>query len=141
MPPVMQLTRQRIGPILVVDDQPLHCRLLERILEIEGYQALIANSIAEAEEIVAEELPALVVLDVRLTDGDGLALARRLKSDPRTADCAVLACSAGIASGERRRALAAGCEDYIGKPIDISRFVRIVGSLATPEGARPRAFL
>jgi two-component system, cell cycle response regulator DivK len=135
------LTRQRTGPILVVDDQPLHCRLLERILEIEGYEAIVANSLAEAEEIVADELPALIVLDVRLTDGDGLALARRLKSDPRTAQCAVLACSAGITAGERRRALAAGCEDYIGKPIDISRFVRAVGSYATPEGARPRAFL
>jgi two-component system cell cycle response regulator DivK len=137
----MQLTTQRTGPVLVVDDQPLHCRLLERILEIEGYEALVANSIAEAEEIVADEVPALVVLDVRLTDGDGLALARRLKSDPRTVECAVIACSAGIAPTERRRALAAGCADYIGKPIDISRFVRVVGSLATPEGARPRAFL
>jgi two-component system cell cycle response regulator DivK len=137
----MQLTRQRTGPVLIVDDQPLHCKLLERILEIEGYQTLVADSISEAEEIISQTIPALVVVDVRLIDGDGLVLARRLKSHVRTAGCAVVACSAAVAPGERMRALAAGCEDYIAKPIDISRFVRVVGSLATPAGSRARAFV
>jgi two-component system cell cycle response regulator DivK len=139
--PTMELTRQRTGPVLIVDDQPLHCKLLERILEIEGYETLVADSIAEAKEIISETIPALVVVDVRLIDGDGLVLAHQLKSAPRTAACAVLACSAAVAPGERMRALAAGCEDYIAKPIDISRFVRVVGSLAAPAGSRARAFV
>jgi CheY-like chemotaxis protein len=135
------LIRQRNGPVLVVDDQPLHCKLLERILEIEGYETVVAGSVGEAQETLTRVIPALVVVDVRLIDGDGLLLAQQLKSSPRTADCAVLACSASVGAAERLRALRAGCEDYIAKPIDISRFVRVVGSLAAPAGSRARAFV
>jgi two-component system cell cycle response regulator DivK len=130
--------RLRAGPVLVVDDHPLSCKLLERILELEGYEALAASTIAQAEQMVAESLPAVIVVDVRLPDGDGLDLARRLKSDPATSGCAILACSAGALPGERIRALDAGCEEYVGKPVEISRFVRLVTAFAVPDRVRPR---
>jgi two-component system cell cycle response regulator DivK len=133
--------QRRVGPVLVVDDLPLNRKLLERILEIEGYHTLSANSIAQAEEIVADSLPALIVVDVRLPDGDGLDFARHLKSDPANAECAVLACSAGMTPQERTRAINAGCDDYVRKPIEISRFIRLVAAYAAPDRLHAHAYL
>jgi two-component system cell cycle response regulator DivK len=134
------LLQRRVGPVLVVDDHPLNCKLLERILELEGYETLAASTVAQAEEIVSESLPALIVVDVRLPDGDGLDFTRRLRSDSSTADCAILACSAAVSPYDRRRALDAGCDDYVGKPVEISRFVRLVCAYAAP-GLHAHAYL
>jgi two-component system cell cycle response regulator DivK len=129
------------GPVLVVDDNPLSCRLLRHILELDGRATVSAGSIAEAERAIAAQTPALIVLDLRLPDGDGLDLARRLKHDPRSSGLPILASSAGIASGERERALQAGCEAYVGKPIEISRFVRTVSSLLSEDRRQATALL
>jgi two-component system cell cycle response regulator DivK len=132
------IQRRREGPVLVVDDHPLSCRLLERILELEGYTTLVASSVAQAEMLMRRSLPSLVVVDVRLPDGSGLDLARRWKSRPSTSRCSILACSAGAAPGERARALRAGCEEYVAKPVEIGSFVRLVSRFAVPAGA-PRS--
>ncbi|HEY3728711.1 MAG TPA: response regulator [Solirubrobacteraceae bacterium] len=130
------MIQRRTGPVLVVDDHPLSCRLLERILEFEGYTTLVASSIAEAEMLVLESLPSLIVVDVRLPDGSGLDLARRLKLSPPTWRCTILACSAGATAGDRTRALRAGCDDYVAKPIEIGSFVRLVSKFAAPDRTR-----
>ncbi|HEY2259285.1 MAG TPA: response regulator [Solirubrobacteraceae bacterium] len=128
--------RRRSGPVLVVDDHPLSCRLLERILDFEGYTTLVASSIAEAEALVRETVPSLIVVDIRLPDGSGLDLARRLKLEPATWRCTVLACSAGATAGERTRALQAGCDDYVAKPVEIGSFIRLVSKFAAPDHDR-----
>jgi len=122
--------------VLVVEDHPFNRALLERLLELDGYRPLGADSIAQAERILAGARPALIILDVRLPDGDGLELARRLKSQAGTAECPILACSAGGAADEHQRAVEAGCEDFISKPIDLRVFSRRVGALITSHRMR-----
>jgi CheY-like chemotaxis protein len=120
--------------ILVVDDHDLNLKLLQRVLELDGYDVTAVSTLSAAERSIARDLPALVVLDLNLPDGDGLDLARKLKTDQRTAGCAILACTAGAMSGDRERALEAGCDAYMSKPIDTREFSTLAGSLLSrPE--------
>lgn len=117
------------GRILVVDDHDLNLKLLQRVLELDGHEVTAVSTLSAAERAIAREAPELVVLDLNLPDGDGLDFARKLKSDRRTAGCAVLACTAGAMKGDRERALEAGCDAYVSKPIDTRDFGRLAGSL------------
>jgi CheY-like chemotaxis protein len=118
-----------VARVLVVDDHKLNLMLLQRVLELDGYGVVTAGSLSEAEALLAEELPALIVLDLHLPDGDGLDLARRLKSGQNADRCAILACTAEAMRGDEQRALAAGCDAYISKPIDTREFSARVASL------------
>jgi CheY-like chemotaxis protein len=115
--------------VLVVDDHELNLKLLQRVLELGGHDVLTAGSLGAAEEVLARELPALIVLDLQLPDGDGLDLARRLKAKPETAACVILACTAEAMQGDAERALAAGCDAYVSKPIDTREFSALVDEL------------
>jgi CheY-like chemotaxis protein len=117
--------------ILVVDDHDLNLKLLQRVLELDGHRVLAVSTLSAAERAIAHEVPDLIVLDLNLPDGDGLGLARKLKSDPRTARCGILACTAGAMKGDRDRALEAGCDAYVSKPIDTREFGTLAGSLLT----------
>jgi two-component system cell cycle response regulator DivK len=117
------------GLVLIVEDHPMNRLLVERVLEQAGYETIAAGSIAAAERILKRRRPALIVLDLRLPDGDGSELAQRLKSDPATAACAIVACSAGTDPDDRRRTLEAGCDAYVSKPLDIWSFAGLVGEL------------
>ena len=124
----------RSNAILVVDDHELNLKLLTCVLELEGHDVIGATSLDDAHRVIEREPPALVVLDLNLPDGDGLDLARKLKADPRTSGCAILACTAGAMSGDRERALEAGCDAYMSKPIDTREFSTLAGSLLSrPE--------
>ncbi len=120
------------GPVLVVDDHPINRLLLKHVLELEQIDVLGAASIAEAERVLSEEVPPVIVLDLQLPDGYGLDLARRLKSDPETASCSIVACTAGRARGEEQLAWDAGCDGYVTKPIDTRRFAALISSLIPP---------
>ncbi len=122
-------TSREAARVLVVDDHELNLKLLQRVLELGGHEVVGASSIADAEAVIAEQLPALIVLDVQLPDGDGLDLARRLKARPKTAACVILACTAEAMRGDAERALAAGCDAYVSKPIDTREFAALVEEL------------
>jgi CheY-like chemotaxis protein len=117
------------GPVLVIDDHPINRLLLEQVLELEDLEVMGVGSIAEAEEWLAETVPPVIVIDLQLPDGHGLELARRLKADPPTADCAIVACTAAPAPGDEQRARDAGCARFVTKPIDTRSFGRLVSSL------------
>jgi two-component system, cell cycle response regulator DivK len=134
----MEPSGGRIGPsteratsrrILVVDDHELNLKLLERLLEIEGHEVRAADSLAAAERALAEEQPAMIVLDVNLPDGNGLDLTRKLKSHPVTASIPIVACTAGATGHDEHQALEAGCDAYVSKPIDLRRFSTIIASM------------
>lgn len=99
---------------------------------LEGAELDVAGAatIAEAERLRdAAPAPDGIVLDLRLPDGHGLSLAERCRSDPRTADCAIVACTAGDHPDELRRAFECGCDAYVTKPIDPGRFAELITSL------------
>jgi CheY-like chemotaxis protein len=125
------------GWILVVDDHELSRRLLEQVLETAGLAVLGAGTITEAERLVALSAPDAVVLDMHLPDGHGLQLARRLRAEPRTANCAIIACTATDESATEQDCRRSGCDAYVTKPIDTHRFAEIVTELLGSRAQAP----
>ncbi|MBV9607413.1 MAG: response regulator [Solirubrobacterales bacterium] len=119
----------RRGRVLIVDDHELNLKLLERLLELEGREVRAADSLAAAERALAEEEPAMIVLDLNLPDGNGLELTRKLKSEPRTASIPIVACTAAVMPADEDRALEAGCDAFVAKPIDLRRFSEVISSI------------
>jgi two-component system, cell cycle response regulator DivK len=105
-------------PILVVDDTPVNLKLTRILLVNEGYKVLTAGTAEEALELLRSFHPQLVLTDVQLPGMDGLELARRIKQDPAMHDVIVVALTAFAMTGDERKALDAGCDGYITKPID-----------------------
>lgn len=104
--------------ILVVDDNPQSSKLVSFILTTKGYAVRTAGTADEALAAVAEEVPRLILMDLQLPGMDGLALTRKLKADPRTRDSIIVALTAYAMKGDEARALEAGCDAYITKPVD-----------------------
>lgn len=126
--------------ILIVDDQPMNLELAEALLEPEGYELRSARSAAEALDVIAGGfLPRLILMDIQMPGMDGLELTRRLRADAQTRDVLIFALTAYAMVGDEERALAAGCDGYIPKPIDTRRFRAQIGAaLADTRRARPQ---
>jgi CheY-like chemotaxis protein len=104
--------------ILVVDDNATNLKLARVMLASEGYEVRTAGDADEALAVLADFRPGLILMDVQLPGMDGLDLTRRLKADTATRGIVVLAMTAYAMRGDEERALAAGCDGYISKPID-----------------------
>jgi CheY-like chemotaxis protein len=104
--------------ILMVDDHPGNLKLLSFILEKCGYQVRIARDADQALLALKESRPRLILMDIQMPGIDGLELTRRLKADPVYRDIAIVAVTASAMKGDEQRALAAGCDGYVTKPID-----------------------
>ncbi len=105
--------------ILYIEDDLGSRMLVKRILESEGYQVLEADNGLAGIEVARKNLPDLVLVDVNLGSVTGHEVATKLKGTPETARIPVIALTAGTVRGDRERALAAGCDGYISKPIDV----------------------
>jgi two-component system, cell cycle response regulator DivK len=103
-------------------------RLVEFLLRSKGYQVREASTAQEAFELLKTERPALIVMDVQLPGTDGLEATRKLKADVATRDIPVIAVTSYAMTGDREKALAAGCAGYITKPIDKATFIQEVSA-------------
>lgn len=104
--------------ILVVDDNAANVRLVSFLLRARGYDVRAASDAHEARTAIDERVPSLVLMDIQLPEIDGLALTRELRADPRTRDVCIVAVTAYAMRGDEEKAIAAGCDGYITKPID-----------------------
>lgn len=114
--------------LVVEDDQPsmvLVCAVLEEL----GYRSVPAGSAEEAARLLQTTRPSLVLTDLHLPGEDGLNFTRRIKADPVTATIPVMAVTAHAGSDERWAALAAGCDDFMAKPLDLRLLARTVAAL------------
>ncbi len=109
--------------IVLVEDNEMNRDMLTRRLVRRGYSVAVALDGQEALDVVARELPDVVLMDMGLPVLDGWEATRRLKADPVTARIPVIALTAHALSTDRDEALAAGCDDYETKPIDLERLV------------------
>ncbi len=120
------------GPtVLVVDDQPLNLYLLSFVLSAYGYDAVTAADAHEAIDAISRKRPSLILMDMQMPGIDGFELTGRLKADPSTAAIPVVAVTSFAMSGDKERALAAGCDGYIPKPIDTRSLPREVAAYLT----------
>ncbi|MFO7654599.1 MAG: response regulator [Candidatus Krumholzibacteriia bacterium] len=106
------------GKILVVDDEPHIRRILQFLLEEEGFEVATAASGAEAVALAAQERPDLVVLDVMMPQMDGFAVLRRLRSEFETSRVPVIMLTARGDSAAKVRGLREGANDYLAKPFN-----------------------
>jgi CheY-like chemotaxis protein len=105
-------------PVLIVDDNAQNLKLARVILAAEGYEVKTAVDAEDAISILESFEPRLILMDLQLPRMDGLALTRHLKSDPRHRDIVIIAVTAYAMKGDDDKALEAGCDDYMSKPID-----------------------
>jgi two-component system cell cycle response regulator DivK len=105
--------------ILVVDDNEDGRELVVKILKNRGYQMIEAVDGEEALEKASAECPDLILLDISIPKLDGYEVTRRLKSQVKFKDIPIIALTAHAMKGDREKALEAGCDGYISKPIDI----------------------
>jgi two-component system cell cycle response regulator DivK len=105
--------------ILVVEDNEKSMKLFRDVLLATGYRPLEAATGGQAVELAAEHAPALVLMDIRLPDLDGVSALGRLRADERTAAIPVLAVTAQAMQGDRERLLAAGFDGYVSKPVNV----------------------
>jgi CheY-like chemotaxis protein len=105
-------------PILIIDDNLANLKLARVLLTGEGYDVRTATDAREALAALEGFRPRLIFMDVQLPGMDGLELTRRLKADPATRDIIIVALTAYAMKGDEERALRAGCDGYIPKPIE-----------------------
>ena len=120
--------------ILVVDDNPINLKLVSDLLEFEGHEILKAVDAEEAQLVLADVLPELILMDIALPGMDGLTLTRKLKATERTRRIPIVALTAFAMKGDDQKALAAGCDGYITKPIDTRKFPRQVAEFLECSG-------
>jgi CheY-like chemotaxis protein len=104
--------------ILVVDDNPENLKLVMMILASTGYALTTASDAVEALRFVEQSAPDLILLDLQLPGMDGLELTRRLRSRIETQTIPIVAVTAYAMKGDELKALDAGCNGYMVKPID-----------------------
>lgn len=113
---------------LVVDDNQLNLDLVAFLLDSDGFAVACARDADQFEAELARQRPDVILMDIQLPGTDGLELTRRVKADPATASIPVIAVTAYAMKGDEQRIRQAGCDDYIGKPIDLGSFVAKVRS-------------
>jgi CheY-like chemotaxis protein len=119
--------------ILIVDDNPVNLKLATDVLEMEGYAVEKAVDAEQAQEMLKSATPDLILMDIALPGMDGLTLTRKLKADERLKDVPVVAMTAFAMKGDEQKALAAGCDGYITKPIDTRKLPQQVAAYLLPH--------
>jgi len=136
--------RRKYTKVLYVEDDPASVMLVRRVLESEGYRLIVAEDGLSAMEAVKRERPDLVLMDINITGLDGYEVTTKIRSIPELSNVPIVAVTAATLKGDRERALTAGCDGYIPKPIDVDHFPHqvqafLVGMKEEVESAEERA--
>lgn len=119
--------------VLVVEDNEINWDMLSRRLQRRGYEVILAKDGQEGVEKAHSEMPDLVLMDMSLPVIDGWEATRRLRADPATSHLCIIALTAHAMAGDRDKALAAGCNDYHNKPVDLSRLLEQMEKLLSRQ--------
>jgi len=115
-----------VKTVLIVEDNQNNAELLEDILSVRGYNVNIVTRGEDALESVEKMKPDLILMDIQLPGIDGYEITRRLKKDPFTKDIIIIAVTAYALKGDEMKALRAGCDDYMSKPINTRELPEMV---------------
>ncbi len=115
--------------VLYVEDNDDNIYMLERRLKRSGFTVLIARDGAEGVAMAAAEMPDLILMDMGLPVVDGWEATRQIKAAEKTKDIPVIALTANAMSGDREKALAAGCDDFDTKPVELERLLGKIQAL------------
>jgi len=115
-----------VKKILYVEDNPMNIELIEDLFRAKGYHVESVGRGDEVMDVVKKLKPDLVLLDMQLPGMDGYMVARWLKSEEPTKDVPIIAVTAYDSLYSREKALNAGCNEYMSKPIDTHRLLEMV---------------
>jgi len=120
--------------LLLVEDNEMNRDMLSRRLARRGYEVVTAVDGEQGIEMAASVMPALILMDLSLPAIDGLEATRRIKAEERTRGIPVIALTAHAMETDRARALAAGCDDYDTKPVELPRLLAKIEALLAAVG-------
>src|SRR5712675_2367404 len=124
----MSLTKRDKQLFLVVEDFEDSRFMMRRLLELAGYSVLEASDGEQAVALAVQEQPALILMDLSLPKLDGLAATRQIRQHIDISKIPIVAVSAHDSPASRTEALAAGCDEYVTKPIDFDQLDRLLKS-------------
>ena len=124
-----------MAKILVVEDNDENWDMISRRLQRRGYVVVHATNGQEAVDMAACERPDLILMDVSLPVMDGLEATRRIRARPETRTTPIIALTAHAMSGDRDRALQAGCDDYHAKPVELPHLLAQMEALLARAAA------
>lgn len=115
--------------ILLVEDNEMNRDMLSRRLQRKGYDVLIATDGEQGVAVAMAEQPDLILMDMSLPILDGWEATRKIKADPAISAVPVIALTAHAMAGDQEKCVAAGCDDYDTKPVDLTRLLGKIESL------------
>jgi CheY-like chemotaxis protein len=121
--------------ILLVDENDMNRDMLSRRLARRGYEVLIAIDGASALSLASMHAPDVVLMDMSMPVMDGWETTRRMKADASTATIRIIALTAHAMAADRERALAAGCDDFDTKPVDLERLIAKIDAVTARRNA------
>jgi signal transduction histidine kinase/ActR/RegA family two-component response regulator len=119
--------------VLLAEDNEPNLNALRYFLEHQGYTLEVARTGREALELARSARPDIVLMDIQMPDMDGLEAIRSLRADPGLNDIPIVAVTALVLPGDRERCLAAGADDFIGKPISTRALSNAIAGLLQPQ--------
>jgi CheY-like chemotaxis protein len=119
--------------ILLVEDNEMNRDMLSRRLERKGYEIVIAVDGEQGVAMAQSERPALILMDMSLPVIDGWEATRRIRVTPGISDVPVIALTAHAMAGDQEKCVAAGCDDYDTKPVDLPRLLSKIEALLLRE--------
>lgn len=121
--------------ILYVEDNEDNIYVIKNRLGRAGYTVLVATDGEQGVNMAAAERPDLILMDLRLPVLDGWEATRRIKAQPETRGIPIIALTAHAMTGDREKALEAGCDDFDTKPVELPRLLEKVRALLPKKGA------
>jgi two-component system, cell cycle response regulator DivK len=128
------LEKNSMTKILLVEDNEMNLDMLSRRLSRQGYEVVAAQDGAAGVDRAASERPHIILMDMSLPVLDGWEATRRLKADPATREIPIIALTAHAMAEDKEKAMAAGCDDYDTKPIDLPRLIEKIKRLLPATG-------
>jgi len=113
--------------ILVIEDNALNMKLVKSLLGIGKYSILAAEDAESGMQVARENHPDLILMDIQLPGMDGLTATKILKADQKLSAIPIVALTSHAMEGDDKKALDAGCDGYIAKPIDTKNFLATIG--------------
>jgi two-component system, cell cycle response regulator DivK len=120
--------------ILLVEDNEMNQDMLARRLSRKGYEVVIAVDGGQGVAMARSEAPTLILMDMSLPVLDGWEATRQIKAAPETQAIPIIALTAHAMSGDREKAIEAGCDDYDTKPIELTRLLAKIEALLEKTG-------
>ncbi|MFC1694348.1 response regulator [Candidatus Latescibacterota bacterium] len=120
--------------VLITEDNPKNRKVFKDILSVHGYISIEAVDGEEGYKMAKEHKPDLIVMDVQLPRADGYEVTRRLKSEDDTKDIPIIIVTSFAMAVEENEARAAGCNDYLTKPINIHQFIEMIKKYLPDQG-------